>query len=418
MSAQDSAPAETIAVIGLGYVGLTTAVLAARAGFQVLGVDTDHARLEMLAAGHSPFGETDPDLHALCTQMISTGALRVAGELTPSDVVFVAVPTPVLPSQLPDERPLVSALAQVAKGSPHAGLVVLESTLAPGTMRRLVAPFMSSPQQRFVHAPERIMPGKLLTNATNMPKVLGVESDTAWERARVLFGRWNAGPLRRTTWANAELCKTAENAWRDLNIAFANTLAMACESAGGDFETVRALVNESPGRNVLKAGVGVGGSCLPKDTLLLSSALPADEFLRAGRRLNAAMPHHAAALARRCVGGDLTGKRVLVLGASYLEDVPELAGSPALAFACALRDLGAEVLHHDPHVPGYGGDVLTMAEGCHLIALATDHSTYARVDFGALVAAVPAETTFLDLRCSNLATVARKSGFRVMRLGG
>ncbi len=410
-------PSHTVAVIGLGYVGLTTALLAARAGFTVLGVDTDAARRAMIEAGETPFSLTDPDLHALCIEAIQSGALRVSDSLAPADILFLAVPTPVLASGMPDEQALRTALTAVATCSPAFQLLVLESTLAPGTTARLVAPMFERATDRVAHAPERVMPGKLLANATSLPRVIGVESDRTWASMHELYTHIYGAPLRRATWANAELSKTAENAWRDMNIAFANTLALACEAAGGDFDTVRMLVNESPGRQVLKAGVGVGGSCLPKDSYLLGAVLADNGYLRAARAVNESMPHHAAMLAAQCVGGNLTGKRVLVLGASYLENVQELAHSPALAFAARLRELGAQVLQHDPHVPVYQGEVTAMAEGCQLIALATDHDAYQELDFEMLRRVVPSTTAFLDLRCSRLAAVAGKAGFLVTRLG-
>lgn len=407
----------TLSVVGLGYVGLTTALLAARAGYKVTGVDTNAERLAMVAAGRTPFSEHEPALEALCAELVRDGKLTVSKKVVAADYVFVAVPTPVQEDGQPDTTALVSALRAVAAAAANLQLLSVESTLAPGTMQALVAPLFERAASTVIHAPERVMPGKLVHNATTLARVLGVESDAAWQLASEIYTRIYGAPLRRCNWVNAELTKTAENAWRDVNIAFANTLALACEAAGGDFDIVRERVNESPGRQVLKAGVGVGGACLPKDTHLLAAVLPSDGYLRAARSTNERMPAHAAALIEQAAGGSLRGKRVLILGASYLENVGDIAHSPALALATLLRGAGAAVEQHDPHLAAFDGDVYQQATGCDLIALATDHDAYTMLDWRQLRQRAAANAAFVDLRSSILLDAAMREGFRVRRLG-
>jgi UDP-N-acetyl-D-mannosaminuronic acid dehydrogenase len=186
----------------------------------------------------------------------------------------------------------------------------------------------------------------------------------------------------------AELVKTAENAYRDVNIAFANEVALICEAVGGDVWTVRELVNKSPGRAMLYPGAGVGGHCIPKDPGLLSYRAQAKgtavRLIPAARAVNDGMPLHIAGLlagALREVDVSLAEARVLVLGYAYLENSDDTRNSPSAVLVEALTAQGTEVVVHDPYVPGYQGDVAAMAEGADAVVMMVKHQDYEALDW-------------------------------------
>jgi UDP-N-acetyl-D-mannosaminuronic acid dehydrogenase len=214
----------------------------------------------------------------------------------------------------------------------------------------------------------------------------------------------------------AELVKTAENAYRDVNIAFANEVALICEAIGGDVWRVHELVNKSPGRNMLYPGAGVGGHCIPKDPWLLSyqareQGVPV-RLITASRAVNESMPLHMVDLVEDALaeaGGDLAGARVLVLGYAYLENSDDTRNSPSATMVAALRERGADVVIHDPYVACYQGDVVEMAGGCDAIAVMVKHNVYRRLKWVSLPTRL-CHLVLVDGRRVFDAKVAREAG--------
>lgn len=439
-----------VLVVGLGRVGLTTAVAFAEAGARVLGVDRDPARAEALARGAFPFGGTEPELPEALARATSEGRLVVrasigaaaGGVARAPDVVFVAVPTPA-DGEGVDLGALEAAVDDVARHldatreGAGARLVFVESTLPPGALRRVArtrldALGLGPARVALVYAPERVMPGRLLRNHRTMPRVLGVEGGIddgeggAADAARAVLALVSEVEPTVVDPTTAELVKAAENAYRDVNLAFANALALACERAGGDFWRVRELVNEVPERSVLRAGVGVGGACIPKDTWLLAhGAAPGDEgpatdaLFRAARATNDAMPARTADLVARALearGLALAGARIALLGTAYLEETDETVGSPSLALAEALRARGAEVRLHDPWVAAHAAPLDVALDGADAAVLCTSHRAYAAIDWRR-ARALLRTPVLVDGRGTVDAAAACAAGLDVWRVG-
>ncbi|MCI0521479.1 MAG: nucleotide sugar dehydrogenase [Chloroflexi bacterium] len=390
-----------LAVIGLGYVGFPVACEFARAGFDVVGVDLLPERAAKINAGISPIEGDEPGLQELAEQAIATGRLRAMLDyqaLTDRDVFIICVETPVDDQHIPQYRALQAALRSLSKVMKPGALVIVESTIAPRTMDELVKPLLEEASGRKVNegftlgnCPERVMPGKLLANIRSLSRVVGGMSAETAETMAALYRHIVHGELDLADCITAELVKTVENAYRDVQIAFANEVALICERAGGDVWKVRELVNKSPGRNMLLPGAGVGGHCIPKDPWLLAYSVHGDDLplrvIPAARAVNSAMPEHMAELLAEALGSagaQLKGARVLVMGYAYLEDSDDTRNSPSQALVEKLIKSGAEVVIHDPYVEPYRSDLLESAQGCDAAVVMVRHQEYLRLNLRAL----------------------------------
>jgi UDP-N-acetyl-D-mannosaminuronic acid dehydrogenase len=393
-----------VGMVGLGYVGLPVAALLAASGLRVVGLDRDAARIARIQAGECPIEGREPELPELLADVVQKKALRATTDpaaLAACDVILVAVETPVDETNVPRYVALQGAVETVGKHMKTGALVVIESTIAPGTMRRLVIPTLERVSGKkfnedfFVgHCPERVMPGRLLRNLREMSRVCGGSTPEAASRMVALYSRFVGGEIDVASCEEAELTKTGENAFRDVSIAFANELAQICERVGADFLKVRALINKSPGRNVLLAGGGVGGHCIPKDPWLLAYGAPDLDplLLRASRARNEGMPIHVADLVAAVLSDgkkSISGARIAVLGMSYLEDSDDMRHTPSEALVAELEARGATVVPHDPYVHRFAGDLGTAVAGVDCIVLMVAHTEYKNLDWkqlGSLVA--------------------------------
>lgn len=425
-------PLTRIGVVGLGYVGLPAACLFAEAGFQVTGIELDPERHAAIAAGRSPFEGDEPGLAELLARVRASQRLAVPEApgchvaLSNCDVVLFAIQTPLGEGRVPDYVHLRAALAATIPHLRPGALLIVESTLSPGTIERVIRPMFEAAGKvvgRDVllgHCPERVMPGKLLSNMRSLPRVCGGTTPGASRAMSALYRAIVSAELTETDATTAEIVKTAENAYRDVNIAFANELAKVCEAAGADFEEVRALVNLSPGRNVLLPGTGVGGHCIPKDPWLLAAAAPdALVLVPAARAVNDGMPAHVAHLVERALaeaGISLARARVCVCGWAYLEGSDDTRNSPSEALVQILGERGAEVRIHDPYVAQHQGDLYARAEGCDTLVLAVAHPAYRALDLAALRARMR-HAIVVDGRRVLDAAAARAAGFTYRAVG-
>jgi UDP-N-acetyl-D-mannosaminuronic acid dehydrogenase len=418
-----------IGVIGLGYVGLPVAALFAGRGFSVVGVDVKAERVALINQGISPIEGKEPGLAELIAGVVKSGSLRASADyadLKTADVVLIDVETPVNHAHIPEYEALRSALKSLSAVLKEGALVVIESTIMPGTMQNVVLPILEESTGRkcgqgfyLGNCPERVMPGKLIQNLTSMSRVLGGDSAETAATMQALYRNIVQADLDAADWITAELVKTVENTYRDVQIAFANETAMICEALGADVWRVRELVRKSPGREMLLPGAGVGGHCIPKDPWLLASSVKGLDvrvrLIPAARDINSFMPAHMLDLLKGRLK-DLQGKRVLVLGYAYLEDSDDTRDAPSQYFIKALEAEGAEAVVHDPFVKEYEGDVYEKAQGCDAAVLMTAHSQYRSMDFEKLKAALK---TPLVVDGRNLwdKMDAAKAGMDLIRLG-
>jgi len=365
-----------IVVIGMGYVGIPCAALLADVpGFHVTGVQRRSPRsgwkIDALNQGRSPFEGHEPGLAELLQRVVlHKRTLCVTDDYSVcrrANVILLDVQTPVDGAHAPQYDSLRQAAAEAGRCLRRGALVVVESTVAPGTTQHIVAPILEQqsglrPGADFSLAAsyERVMPGRLLEYLIHLPRVVGGIDHKSTRRTVELYRRIVHAQIIPTDCLTAELAKTVENTYRDVNIAFANEMALVCESLGVDVFELRRLVNSRPDRHMHLPGAGVGGHCLPKDPWLLNhgantygcKAVPS-VLLSVARGINERMPVHMADLAQEALAGAgiaLADARVTVLGVAYLEDSDDTRNTPAAPLIRALRQRGAQVTAHDPFV--------------------------------------------------------------------
>ncbi len=422
----------SIGVIGLGYVGLTVACALADVGFRVVGVEIKPDRVQQINAGRSPIEGHEPGLAELIARITASGWLRATtayDDLRSCEVVFINVETPVDDDHVPHFEALKAACRSLGPALKDGALVIVESTITPGTMDRLVQPLLIEATGRWLsegfylgHCPERVMPGKLLANLRGLSRVCGGSTPETAETMMALYRTIVHAELDASDCVTAELVKTAENAYRDVNIAFANELALVCEATGGDFLRVRELVNKSPGRNVLLAGAGVGGHCIPKDPWLLVYSAGDEvplQLVPSARAVNDAMPGHVAKLIEQGLarhGHTMAGARVVVMGYAYLENSDDTRNSPSAVLIGTLKNRGAEVVVHDPYVPAYAASVEQLVQGADAVAFVVAHEAYRRLALSDLQARMRTPV-LVDGRRIFDPRAARAAGFTYLAIG-
>jgi UDP-N-acetyl-D-glucosamine dehydrogenase len=353
----------TVGIIGLGYVGLPLAVAFAQEGCDVIGVDVDPRKIEAIEAGNSYIEDVPSELLREVSGHIH--ATTRYSRLAKADAVVVCVPTPLTRNREPDLGPLIDSTRALAEVLQSDQLVVLESTTYPGTTRERVAPLLEESglaagrDFHLAFSPERVDPGRSDFTLRNTPKVLGGLTEACAERAEALYGLVCENLVRVSSPEAAELTKLLENIFRSVNIALVNELAMLTDRMGIDiWEVVEAASTKPYGFMRFEPGPGMGGHCLPVDPFYLSWRARefdmATEFIELAGKVNQQMPYHCVAKAQRAlndVGRSVKGARIFVLGVSYKPGVGDTRESPALKIMSLLRELGADVSYHDPHVP-------------------------------------------------------------------
>jgi UDP-N-acetyl-D-glucosamine dehydrogenase len=361
----------TVGVIGLGYVGLPLAVAFAQEGCDVIAVDVDSRKVEAIEAGESYIEDVSAEALKEVAERIH--ATTRYARLAKADAVLVCVPTPLTRNREPDLGPLIDSTRALAEVLQADQLVVLESTTYPGTTRERVAPLLEESglaagrDFHLAFSPERVDPGRTDYTLRNTPKVLGGLTDACAERAQELYGLVCDEIVRVSSPEAAELTKLLENIFRSVNIALVNELAMLTDRMGIDiWEVVDAAASKPYGFMRFDPGPGMGGHCLPVDPFYLSWRARefdmATEFIELAGKVNQQMPYHCVAKAQRALndrGMSVKGARIAVVGVSYKPGVGDMRESPALKIIALLRELGAEVVYHDPHVPALAEFALT-----------------------------------------------------------
>lgn len=383
-----------LAVVGLGYVGLTNAILFANVGLDVVGVDVNEERIQAVNEGTWPLDPDEPTLPNLLHTVVSEGKLHATSdyrETADCPAVIIAVPTAVYDRGLPNLEHLDAALDGIVRTSNCRKLIVIASTISPGTSEHV---WNRDRRRHFVaHAPERLSAGTLVHNFLNVPRVIGGVTPEATLLAVALYEILIPfGDFATTDTTTAEFVKTAENAYRDVQIAFAHELLWLCDDYGVDFWEARNLINTCPGRDVHYASAGVGGHCLPKDSLLLIHGMHrrAGALMQTARLLNQMQSEYVAGLILECIEDclscSLDTPRVLILGVAYKADTRDARNSPAHAIAEQIQR-SATVTMHDPYVPESGmPDVswLDAADRQDVIVFVQPHTPYLRPPWGVL----------------------------------
>ncbi len=342
-------PAEqqTVCVVGLGYIGLPTGAALAEAGYSVIGVDIDPAIVEQINAGKVHIIE--PGLDHLVGRMVREGGFRAQTEIPRADVYLITVPTPVHPeSNRPDLSHVFGAARALAKALTPGALVVLESTSPVGTTRRMIEIMASErPDLRFptpelddhaidvdiVYSPERVIPGKTLNELASNARIVGGATPRGARRAAAVYRTLTTGELLLTDDRSAEFVKLTENAFRDVNIAFANELSLICDRMGLNVWDVIQLANRHPRVDILKPGAGVGGHCIAVDPWFIVDQAPEEaRLIRVAREVNDHKPAWLTDKVSAMLELDPEA-RLGCLGLTFKADVDDFRESPALEIA-------------------------------------------------------------------------------------
>jgi len=422
-----------LGVIGLGYVGLPLACVLVEAGFTVIGVDVSNEQVSAVNLGRSPVEGREPGLEASLSAAHQSGKLRAStdyADLANAEIVLVAVETPVDDHHKPDYTALISVCNSLGDVIQSGVLVIIESTLSPGTTDNLVSPVLESSSGLkcgvdfyLGHCPERVMPGRLLHNLRSMSRVCGGTTPDTAQTMITLYRLFVGADLDATDALTAELVKTVENAYRDVQIAFANEVALICEAVGGDVWRVRELVNKSPERQMHLPGAGVGGHCIPKDPWLLANSAneagTRPRLIPSAREVNDSMPGHMLDLLRDAldeVGKPLSEARILVLGYAYLQDSDDTRNSPSVAFIKQVEALDAQTVIHDPYIQQFRGDLYKLAHGCDAAIIFVRHTPYLSLDLERLSASLRIPV-LVDGRNMIIPENAREAGFVFRSMG-
>jgi UDP-N-acetyl-D-glucosamine dehydrogenase len=424
----------TVAVIGLGYVGLPLAAEFARAGFHVIGYDVSRRVVDALNAGTSHIQDvTNADVVELVRSGLFTATTDEA-RLAAADAISIAVPTPLVKTRDPDMSFVQAAAAAVARHA-HAGLlVVLESTTYPGTTRELLQPafeqlgFTVGTDVFLAFSPERVDPGNERYHTRNTPKVVGGITPACTDLAVALYESCIETVVRVSSPETAELVKLLENTFRSVNIAMVNEMAIVCDKLGVDvWEVIEAAATKPFGFMKFTPGPGIGGHCIPLDPHYLAWKMRTlnykTRFIDLASEINSSMPAFVVAKVAAALNDDrkaVNGSRVLVMGVAYKRDIDDVRESPALDIIRLLEVDGADVAYHDPYIPTIREDghvrlsiALTDDElrRADAVVIVTDHKSidYQRlVDRASLIVDTrnaTAKTTRTAARIVSLSTV-------------
>lgn len=395
-----STPTPRVGVIGLGYVGLPLAVVFAEAGVPVLGLDVVDEKVAAINRGISHIEDVPSERLA---PLVEAGTLRAGtdlDEITHLEAIIICLPTPLDEHREPDLGAVLGAARDIAPRLQKGQLVVLESTTYPGTTRDELAPLLeeyglvAGEDFHLAFSPERVDPGREDWTTRSTPKVVGGLTPACTGKVLEVYGRAFDSLVPVSTPEVAEMTKILENVFRSVNIALVNETAILCDRMGVDvWEVIDAAATKPFGYMPFRPGPGLGGHCIPIDPFYLTwKAREYDfhtEFIELAGKINSQMPYFCVSKLARALNEHekaLKGADVLVIGVAYKADVNDMRESPALKVISLLRERGARVRYHDPHVPelepGHGIDVAMRSvdltdealEAADAVVVVTAHS--------------------------------------------
>jgi UDP-N-acetyl-D-glucosamine dehydrogenase len=423
----------TVAIIGLGYVGLPLAVEFAKAGLRVIGYDVNQRLVDALKLGQS---------HVQDVASSDVAAMLKGGRFIPTtdesklgdaDAVSIAVPTPLVKTRDPDMSYVIAAAEAIGRHAHPGMIIVLESTTYPGTTREVLLPLLV---QRgltvgrdvfLAFSPERVDPGNAVYQTTNTPKVVGGITNACTEVAAALYSICIETIVPVSSPEAAELVKLLENTFRSVNIGLVNEMAIVCDKLGVDvWEVIDAAGTKPFGFMKFTPGPGIGGHCIPLDPHYLAWKMRTlnykTRFIDLASEINTQMPAYVVEKVAHALNGArkaVNGSRILVLGVAYKRDINDVRESPALDVIRLLQNQGADVVFYDPHVSALredghelAGIALTKKElaAADAVVIVTDHRA---VDYQFVV-----DHARLIIDSRNATAGLTSSGARIVRLSG
>ncbi|WP_284123840.1 UDP-N-acetyl-D-mannosamine dehydrogenase [Parerythrobacter aestuarii] len=392
-----------VCVVGLGYIGLPTAAIIARAECQVTGIDISQDVVDTINRGEIHIEEVDLD--GLVRGVVQRGLLKASTQVAPADVFVIAVPTPFEKdgNHTPDVTYVMAAATEVAGVLKKGDCIILESTSPVGTteaMRDLIAGLRpdlkmpgkteETPDVSIAYCPERVLPGKILEELTHNDRSIGGITPRCARKALAFYKRFVRGTCVTTDARSAEMTKLVENAYRDVNIAFANELSMIADHMGLDVWEVIKLANRHPRVNILTPGPGVGGHCIAVDPWFIINGAPEHSpLIRTGREVNDAKMHHVVAQAEALIAAN-PGVPVACLGLAFKANIDDFRESPARFVASRLaRKFGEQVKIVEPYAGelpiefgSTGAELVDLdhaLENCGILIVLVDHDIFKAV---------------------------------------
>ncbi|MEL6429459.1 MAG: UDP-N-acetyl-D-mannosamine dehydrogenase [Planctomycetota bacterium] len=378
-----------VCVVGLGYIGLPTASLLCSRGYRVRGVDLETRVVETINRGEIHIVE--PDLDVLVRSAVAARQLEASTSPGAAEVFLIAVPTPIDAERRPDMRAVESAARAIAPHLKPGDLVILESTSPVGTTEDRVVPLLEESGLRagedfFVaYCPERVLPGRILTELVENDRVVGGINQRSTDRAVAFYETFVRGEVIGTDSRTAEMVKLTENSFRDVNIAFANELSLICASQGISVWNLIRLANRHPRVDILQPGPGVGGHCIAVDPWFIVDAEPERaRLIRTSREVNLAKPSWVVERVTKAVE-TVKSPVVACLGLAFKADVDDVRDSPAVEIVRALADeLDAPLLVVEPNLAAHPEFALASVEEAlaeaNIVLVLTDHKQFKRID--------------------------------------
>lgn len=368
---------ETIAVIGMGYMGLPISSLIAQAGYSVTGVDLSKDKVDAINNAQCPFDEVG--MPELLKKVVSQGFLKASTEIPSSNTYLIAVPTPHKDNSC-DRSYVFSAVDAIAKVAKDGQTVIIESTISPQTSIAVEQRFAEKGLKiDVVHCPERAIPGQTLFELVNNDRIIGASSELAQQKVKRIYQSFVSGEVFLTDLTTAECIKLVENTSRDVGIAFANELAEICTELDVDVHEVIRLANRHPRVNVLSPGPGVGGHCIPIDPWFLVEGTKSGEFVRLARKINDERPRLVASQAIKLLKST-DGNNITILGVAYKANVDDCRETPAEHILEEFKKQGINVKYHDPYVSSWNCErIKSLSEvdsWSDIVILVTDHTCY------------------------------------------
>ncbi|MEW4285813.1 nucleotide sugar dehydrogenase [Priestia koreensis] len=401
-----------ICVIGLGYIGLPTAAIFAKAGYEIVGVDVNQKVVDSLNKGEIHIEEVG--LPELVKEVVKSGNLRASLEPEKADVYIIAVPTPIHADFTADVDYVVSATKRVAPYLEKGNVVIVESTIPPRTMDDVVAPIIREhgidPEHdvAIAHCPERVLPGRILIELIENTRIVGGLTEEAATKAADVYRAVVTGDVIETKAVTAEMSKLMENTFRDVNIALANELVKISSRLNVNAHEVIELANKHPRVNLHHPGPGVGGHCLAVDPyFIIEKAQAESPLIQISRQINNSMPDFVYDQVNRLTS-ELPTPKIAVFGLTYKGNIDDVRESPAIEIYEKLASNPRfNVVAHDPHVreEQVKFPLVSFEEAvqdANLVLVLTDHNEFKQMDTAELVKRMATPVVFDTKNCAHI----------------
>jgi len=366
-----------ITVLGGGHVGQPLALILSNYGYNVVIYDLNPNVVHAINEGRSSLEEFGMDF--LAKKGFERGLLSAQSSLATSDIYIIAVPTPIKPDFSANIDSVLNTLEKIAQVYRENQTIIVESTIPPNCSESTLIPFFLSIRPeikvKFVHSPERIIPGQTLEELIYNSRTIGGNTKESIKDAFDVYSTFVKGQITTSTLIEAELCKLFENAYRDVNIAIANQIALYCNNKGISADRIISLANNHPRVNILKPGIGVGGHCIPIDPWFIIQDDPVNTTIfKSARTINSNIENIVFNKLEKMIN-KMGDSKVLLLGKTYKPDVADIRESPSLNIGKRLVKLSENIVHFDPYVDNDDLSEL-VKENWDLIVILVSHSQF------------------------------------------